>query len=99
MEVGVKVDGVMLENDWRMTNQKRYLQGKHLARKHFIPTDECDHVHCVFCWDKFGENEGWLHIGYRVEENNSWICEQCFLDFKDEFKWHIKGQGDGLREP
>lgn len=83
----------MEDKDWRIVNQQLFLQRKHLIKTQFIPTVQCDHVHCAFCWDKFGDDEQWLHIGYctidKPHGQRRWICEQCFQDFKDQFEWTV----------
>src|SRR6266568_4067173 len=77
-------------DDWRLTNQVRYLQGAvlhwsqwtrpHLASDH-------DHDHCEFCWAKFMEEKlpEVMHFGYTTVDRYRWVCEQCFEDFKDHF--------------
>jgi hypothetical protein len=63
------------------------------------PPHAWDHDHCKFCWVTFEEQakvaarppldrrvvtEGYLVVGSR-----HWICEECFEDFKDEFRWSV----------
>ena len=78
-----------MKNDWRLTNQDRYLQNKKLIRMDFAATEDNDHAHCAFCWSKFGELENMLHSGYCVVDENRWICEKCFSDFKKRFQWAV----------
>jgi len=41
-------------NDWRLTNQERYLKGATLVRRSYAPARaENDHDHCQFCFAKF----------------------------------------------
>ena len=40
-------------SDWRLTNQEKYLSGKRLLKKQFVPTERNDHEHCRFCWERF----------------------------------------------
>lgn len=75
--------------DWRLTNQIEYLFGKRLRMCHFANFPEKDHEHCVFCWDKFGHATDMLSIGYCTDDADNWICQECFEDFKDMFKWTI----------
>lgn len=82
----------MIIKDWRIANQQMYLQGKHLRKTNFIPNEQCDHVHCAFCWDKFGEDEKWLHLGYCTIDKQHWICEQCFKDFQNQFNWTVENE-------
>jgi hypothetical protein len=83
----------MAQEDWRLTNQERYLQGVALYRRRYVkPRPEWDHDHCSFCWAKFMEEDrpGVLHEGYVTENNYHWICEKCFNDFAERFKWIVK---------
>ena len=43
------------------------------------------HEHCEFCWDKaMTDTEG---IFYCTDDMYTWVCEGCFDDFKDDFRW------------
>jgi hypothetical protein len=80
------------ENDWRLQGQEKYLKGVPLWRKEYARYSESwDHDHCQFCWDKFMEEDypEVLHEGYATEDDERWICEQCFEDFKDLFDWKV----------
>lgn len=80
-------------DDWRLTNQERFLQGATLWRAQWTrPRPEWDHDHCVFCWVTFAEEDclGMIRIGYTTPERYYWICDQCFEDFKDKFEWQIE---------
>ena len=90
----------MMNEDWRLVNQSKYLKGKLLIRTTFQKSKNCDHAHCAFCWDKFGEEAGMLHVGYRTKDGPWWICERCFSDFRELFMWRvIKEQGDSSSGP
>ena len=80
---------IIMKEDWRLLNQKNYLYREKLIKKKFKATEQCDHVHCEFCWDKFGELEDMLHDGYCVDGETLWICETCFHDFKEDFEWTV----------
>lgn len=78
--------------DWRLTGQERYLKGKGLVRKQYVPPrPDWDHDHCEFCWRKFTEREepDSVQEGYATEDNRHWICPSCFADFQSEFQWII----------
>ncbi len=77
------------EDDWRLLRgQEDYLSGKTLYfRKWKAPSEELDHDHCEFCWDKFSDYPDTLHEGYTTEDNCYWICQTCYDDFKEMFKW------------
>ena len=80
-------------NDWRLTNQERYLKGVTLAWRSYAPANPAnDHDHCEFCWAKFSEGEtpDTLHEGYATADRYRWICRSCFDDFRDMFEWHVE---------
>lgn len=78
-------------NDWRLTNQLNFLYGKTVIKKKYVaPTPLWDHDHCSFCWNKFSESgSNDLHEGYYVTDTKDWICEDCFNDFYEMFKWKV----------
>lgn len=81
----------MLEkNDWRLTFQEQYLKNAELQKNKYVKFSETwDHDHCAFCWDKFSECEGDIHIGYCTLDKKYWICEECYNDFKEMFNFKI----------
>ena len=72
-------------NDWRFTGQDEYLMGVQLIRRNFDLSDR-DHDHCVFCFEKFDSAS---QSGYCTTNNYHWICESCFNDFREMFKWTL----------
>lgn len=67
-----------------------------------------DHDHCMFCWVTFEEHakvsarpptdrrvvtEGYL-VRESGAESREWIREECFEDFKDEFRWPVTSTGE-----
>jgi hypothetical protein len=30
-----------------------------------------------------------LHEGYATQDDYFWICERCFQDFRDKFRWKV----------
>ena len=48
-----------------------------------------DHDHCDFCWATFSEYENDLHEGYVTEDKHTWICPECYKDFKEMFKLEL----------
>lgn len=70
--------------DWRLFNQDKYLQGKQLEKRRFVPMEQNDHEHCCFCTEKI-----WLENpeGYCTKDGYYWICTQCYNDFKARFGW------------
>jgi hypothetical protein len=80
-------------DDWRLQGQERFLHGVTLHRAHWVAwRPGWDHDHCEFCWTKFGGEElpDALHVGYTTEVCYRWICEQCFEDFRERFKWRVE---------
>jgi len=66
------------------------------------PPQEWDHDHCEFCGARFMDqaaqreleeedpellSEGYVTIDSKADQ---WICDTCFADFKDEFKWAVR---------
>jgi hypothetical protein len=82
-------------NDWRLTNQAEYLGGVTLVRKIWVrPKPDWDHDHCAFCWAKFTDVDGpeFLREGYTTSDDYYWICPTCFIDFREQFGWHVVGE-------
>ena len=78
-------------DDWRRQGQEEYLANKTLVRMDYKPyRKDWDHDHCEFCGAKFSLVEDDLHCGYSTMDNYWWICDDCFEDFKNEYKWGIK---------
>lgn len=82
----------MLEkNDWRLLNQQEYLMSAKLKKSEYKkPSEKWDHDHCAFCWDKFSEDKEDLTQGYCTADQKYWICEECFNDFKEMFKFEVE---------
>lgn len=75
-------------NDWRLQGQEKYLAGKKLMKvPYFRWSKTWDHDHCDFCWATFSEYENDLHEGYVTEDKHTWICPECYKDFKEMFDW------------
>lgn len=79
-------------SDWRITSQEKYLFEATFEKKIYQKKSVAwDHDHCRFCWDKFHEDPRvGLTEGYYTESGESWVCEKCFADFKDQFKFKLK---------
>ena len=81
----------MKQKDWRITNQKKYLDGAELVSVQANQM-ESDHEHCVFCWEKVIKEDTENQF-YATLNLKHWICEKCFIDFKNQFKWVVRGNG------
>jgi len=76
--------------DWRVNGQDSYLSGVKLKKMLFKNrAGETDHEHCEFCFEKISDHPDTLHSGYCTEDEYHWICEECYNDFKGDFKWEI----------
>ena len=77
-------------SDWRLQAQERFLKGVALHRTRYRPYREgWDHDHCEFCSAKFSQQLGDLNQGYATTDGYRWVCERCYLDFKDAFAWKV----------
>lgn len=82
------------KNDWRLLNQETYLKNAKLLKLPYVKhSDEWDHDHCAFCFDKFSKNENDLHEGHCTDDKKHWICPECFWDFKELFGFEVLKQG------
>ena len=83
------------KDDWRLNNQEKYLMGVTLVRslyRQYPYNPEWDHDHCEFCFTKFSLDtriEDALQAGYTTTDEYRWICQTCFEDFKEMFKWKV----------
>ncbi len=86
----------MKSDDWRLTGQEEFLHNKTLIyclyqNNH---SSKSIHEHCIFCWHKFMEHcdntKDCSDRGYCTKDKKYWICEECFLDFKEMFGWKLE---------
>jgi len=83
------------KDDWRLRGQEEYMMNMSFVYKKFVPQEVGeDHTHCEFCWHKFMENAEEVkdasEHGYCSSEQEKWVCEECFEDFKQMFNWKIE---------
>ena len=81
-------------DDWRLRgrNEDDFL-GLEMIRKEYVPPSPSqDHDHCDFCWAKFMAVDGpdIQRAGYKTVEQGDWICDSCFGDFAQRFRWVVK---------
>ena len=81
-------------SDWRLRGQEKYLTGVtlvHRPYRRYAANRAWDHDHCAFCWAKFmvEDHPDTLHEGYATQDDYFWICERCFQDFRDKFRWKV----------
>lgn len=80
------------KNDWRLTNQMNYLSDKKLFHTTYKSNSEnWDHDHCDFCMENIDATTGYA---YCTTDNYHWICEDCFNDFHEMFKWKVIAEQD-----
>lgn len=90
-------------NDWRQTDQKAYLDKATFEHRPFTPPSDnphWDHEHCSFCWAKFmakvpDSDPTVMAEGY-VSEDDHWVCDRCFDDFREEFEWTVVSPNDSV---
>ena len=59
-----------------------------MRKKYAERLTNTDHDHCEFCWTKFSDTiPDSLTEGYTSMGDYRWICGNCYLDFKEHFKW------------
>ena len=58
----------------------KYLEGENV--QHFW------HRHCAFCWEKATTDK--TCVFYCTKDMKYWICEECFGDFCNQFRWIVK---------
>ncbi|MBL7799858.1 MAG: hypothetical protein JNL95_03955 [Chitinophagales bacterium] len=83
------------KNDWRLMGQEGYLKGVTLKYDQYRQySEDWDHDHCEFCGEKFtfDENPENLHEGYSTLDEYTWICNNCFDDFRLMFEWKVSTQ-------
>jgi hypothetical protein len=80
------------KNDWRLTNQEKFLKGVRLVWHSYSPANpKNDHDHCEFCFAEFMRDPvpETLQAGYSTEDRERWVCKPCFDDFADLFHWQV----------
>jgi len=80
------------KHDWRLAgHQANYLHGELLRYASYRPPRPgWNHDHCEFCWAPFGSGAGRIAEGFYTEDQR-WICESCYEDFKMLFDWRLEG--------
>lgn len=81
-----------MSDDWRLfRGQEQYLHGVTLIQHTYKPSNPSnDHDHCEFCMKKFRNSADGLRCGYSTEDGYTWICPQCYEDFKKQFEWKVR---------
>jgi hypothetical protein len=83
----------MMDDDWRLQGQEKYLRGVALSfRLYTRSSPTWDHDHCEFCGVRFAEakvDSGAVHEGFATSDGYRWICATCFADFRERFSWQL----------
>lgn len=91
-EILTLVINIEKTDDWRLTGQEDYMlfaKLKEVIPSNYINTldnPEYFHEHCEFCMTKPEDNKEQKF--YCTLDNYRWICEECYNDFKDKFKFN-----------
>lgn len=90
------------QEDFLMSAQLKYKKYKPKMPQPVVMNSKfriySDHEHCIFCWRKFMENcdnpedDYCTTIGYCTLDDLTWICEECFNDFHQQFHWTVIGE-------
>ena len=77
--------------DWRIDNAKLTRGAVLRFKKYARPPEDWDHDHCQGCWAKFMESGATEAIteGYVTQDEQRWICSECFQDLKEEMGWKL----------
>jgi hypothetical protein len=81
------------KDDWRLTgHQANYMHGELLRFGPYKPRKKgSEHDHCEFCFRRFSSAErvNFCSEGFYTEDER-WICETCYDDFKMLFDWALE---------
>lgn len=85
--------------DWRLNGQEEYLVDALLVRRAYRgnpANPHWDHDHCEFCNAKFMVEDipDVLHEGYVTPDDYRWVCDDCFSDFRERFRWVVEVRQD-----
>lgn len=77
------------KDDWRLLNDVKHLEGMGVNPIHGkeIKQNKGDKQECVFCWEKVLGNP--FELWYITDNLETCICEECFYDFKDSFRFQL----------
>ncbi len=77
-----------MTDDWRLQGQERFLMGVTLSKQKYTKCrPDWEHDHCEFCSKKFSEQPGDINEAYVTADGYHWVCDECFADFMERFKW------------
>ena len=68
-----------------------HLHNKILKKVQFgLPYSHSDHEHCEHCWARISNVEGDDHQGYYEPTSDSWICEECYNEYRELYGWSVE---------
>jgi transposase-like protein len=76
-------------SDWRLQGQERFLAGVRLYWIPYRPSRQSEHEHCEFCSRQFSADPEDLNEGYATKDRYHWVCQSCYDDFREQFKWTL----------
>jgi hypothetical protein len=80
----------MTELDWRLTHQENYLKGVMLIRRQWRRLNLAGTMTIApFAGPEFGPSPGDIHEGWTTLTESHWICDRCFADFREQFRWRV----------
>ena len=82
------------DDDWRLNGQEDYLLSRRLRWERWATEQPSwDHDHCEFCfakiWDRADGADEYTHAYVTADDHKSWVCEVCFNDFRERFRWLV----------
>jgi hypothetical protein len=88
------------KEDWRLRpGDDELYTGMIFALQKFRAKYPGDHEHCDFCSGEFMDKSDQFYLntdehpvmeeGYEAQDKSSFICAQCFHDFRERFGWKL----------
>jgi hypothetical protein len=84
-----------MADDWRLMGQERFLMGRKLKWAAWCSSGPgWDHDHCTTCQAEISDQPISEHVSYNsawvtADDNYTWICPRCLIDFIAHFQWRI----------
>ncbi len=79
-----------MNGDWRLTNQINYLYMLKLKKKHLKKLTEATMNIVNFALENLAKIRETYILVIASLDRYHWICDRCFGDFKDLFKWTLE---------
>ena len=75
----------------KIENEAKQFAEEMQRGQEFLEDDKIQHfwhAHCDFCWEKATTDTPCTF--YCTKDMQYWVCEACFHEFKEKFKWQEK---------